>query len=152
VFSGEASFGGEAIVGGNQHDVVLAGYNANGDHLWSHGFVGAGFDQALDLEVSGNGIYVTGRFKDDLTLGDMVLNSNVGNYDVFVCRFATSTGLPVWAKVVGSNDNDQGNGLGVAGDGGIFVGGYVLGDITFGGVNTPAPGNNTDAFILRFTE
>ena len=50
----------------------------------------------------------------------------------------------------------QGNGIGLAGDGGIFVGGYVKGAVTFGGVTTPVvganPGVKTDSFVLRYTE
>ena len=152
VFSAKATFGGDELVGMDKHEVMLAGYSGAGVHLWSHAYNGLGFDQALDLEVRNNGVYLTGRYKHDLKFGNIVLNSKPNNYDIFVGRFSTSNGLPTWAVSVGSDENDQGNGIGLGGDGGIYVGGYVMGAVTFGGAETPAPGKVTDSAVFRFTE
>ena len=151
VFSDVANFGGDDLVGVDGHDMMLVAYAANGDHLWSVGYTGGSFDQALDLEVKGQGIYVTGRFTHDLNFGDLTLSSP-DNYDIFLGRFSTIDGSPVWVDSIGGEENDQGNGIGLAGDGGIFVGGYHNGPVTIGGTTTPAAASGNDNFVFRYTE
>jgi hypothetical protein len=151
VFSETVNFGGEDLVAADAHDVMLASFGPNGDHLWSVGFTGSSFDQAIDLEVKDDGIYITGRFKNDLNFGELVLNSP-DNYDIFLGRFSTVDGSPIWVDSAGGVEDDQANGIGLAGDGGIFVGGYHRGTITFDGATTPAASVGTDCFVFRYTQ
>jgi hypothetical protein len=152
VFSGTASFGGPNLVATSAHDIMLAGYAGNGTHLWSVAYTGDNFDQAQDLEVSGNGIYIVGRFKNDLTFGSTVLTTAPDDFDVFVGRFSTTDGAPVWVQALGSAGPDLGNGVGIGGDGGVFAGGHVKGDVTFNGILNPAPGAKIDSFLIRLSE
>jgi hypothetical protein len=153
VFSETAGFGGADLVSGGGHDIVLASYDANGMHLWSRAFSGPSFDQALDLEVQGEGIYVTGRFKEGLDFGSASFTSTANGYDVFVGHFSTQDGEPVWVQTLGGDADEQGNGIGVGGDGGIFVGGYAKGPVDFAADTVSLPsGGLTDAFVLRFIE
>ena len=117
--------------------------------MWSVAYGGTGFDQAQDLEVFEDGIYITGRFRYDFAVGAEVLNSQADSYDLFVGRFSTADGAPVWMKTVAGDGLDQGNGVGVGGDGGVFVGGLVEGEVTFEGVLQPAPGSGPDAAVFR---
>jgi hypothetical protein len=149
VFSDSASFGGDTLVSGGGHDVVIAGYTGGGTHLWSVAYGGTGFDQAQDLEVFEDGIYITGRFQYDFAVGTEVLNSMADSFDLFVGRFATADGATVWVKTVAGEGLEQGNGVGVGGDGGVFVGGLVEGEVTFEGTLKPAPGSGTDAAVFR---
>lgn len=41
----------------------------------------------------------------------------------------------MWVQFVGGLDLDMGNGVGIGGDGGIFVGGFVEGIVLFNGVD-----------------
>lgn len=151
VFSDIANFGGEDLTGIEGHDVMLAAYSPNGDHMWSVGFGGTSFDQALDLEVMGNGVYITGRFNNDLAFGDMLLNSP-DSYNVFLGHFSTTDGSPVWVNSIGGVENDQANGIGLGGDGSIYVGGYHKGPLSLDGSIIEPASENNDCFILRFTE
>jgi len=152
VFSDTASFGGDSLVSGGNHDIVLAGYTGGGTHLWSVGYGGNGFDQAQDLEVSGDGVYITGRYRYDLAVATEVFNSNADSYDMFVGRFSTADGSPVWVQSVGGPDSDMGNGVGIGGDGGIFVGGFAEGTVSFDGVDQAPAGVGQDAVVFRLTE
>lgn len=152
VFSDTAFFGGGNLVGTAGHDIMVAGYTGAGEHLWSVGYTGGSFDQALDLEVAGNGIYIAGRFKEDLTFGTFALDAIGDDYDIFVSRFHTANGDAVWAESVGSTEGDQGNGIGIGGDGGIYVGGYVGGDVSFAGVTNAKPGTGIDALVFRLDD
>jgi len=153
VFSETAGFGGADLVSAGGNDIVLASYDANGAHLWSRAFSGPSFDQALDLEVQDDGVYVTGRFKEGLDFGSTSFTSTANGYDVFVGHFSAKDGEAIWVHAVGGDGDEQGNGVGVGGDGGIFVGGYAKGPIDFAGESMSFPdGGKTDAFVLRFTE
>ena len=55
--------------------MLLASYTTQGLHRWSVAYAGESFDQPQDLEIGSNGLYVAGRFKDDLRLGNQVLLS-----------------------------------------------------------------------------
>lgn len=98
-----------------------AGYTAKGAHLWSVAYKGGSIDHVMDLQVAGDGVYVSGQFKQDLKIGSVNLKSMAAKYDVLVARFATKDGAPVWVKSVGSSGNDQGAGIGIGGGGGISL-------------------------------
>ena len=152
VFSEVANFGGPDLVGTSGHDVMLAAYNSGGVHLWSRAFTGEGTDQGLDLEVGDNGIYVAGRFRTNLQFGDIELHSSSDSYDIFVAGFSSADGTPFWAESVGSTDDDIGAGIGLGGDGGIYVGGYIKADATFADLLYPVTGSGLDAYIFRYEE
>ncbi len=152
LFSETASFGGEPLVGTAGFDVLLAGYEGDGSHLWSVGYTGGSFDVALDLEVSGDGLFLGGWFKEDLVFGDAELHAAPGYYDAFVGRFDAADGAPIWIYGFGSDDEDQGSGVGVGGDGGVYLGGHIKGDVVFAGELGLAPGDKLDAFVLRLDQ
>ena len=53
---------------------------------------------------------------------------------------------------LGSTGDDQANGIGVGGDGGIYVGGYVDGALSFDGETQPLAGTGKDAFVFRLVD
>jgi hypothetical protein len=75
IFTESSEVGGDVLIGEGGHDVLLASYTPIGAHRWSVAYSGQSFDQPQDLQVTANGVYITGRFKEDLQFGDQVLNS-----------------------------------------------------------------------------
>ena len=150
LFSGVTSFGGPPLRAFSGNDVMLAGYSELGEHLWSVSYVGESFDQALDLKVDGDGVYITGRFKEDLNFGPLMLSSPE-NYDIFLGRFSTLDGAPIWVDSVGGDSNEQANAIEVV-NGSIFVGGYHQGPVQFGEMNIPSTATSNDAFVFRYTQ
>lgn len=152
VFGSAASFGGASLAGVGGLDIVVAAYTHDGAHRWSQAVSGGSFDLALDLEVAGDGVYVTGRFKEDLTVGTLPLAALGENYDALVARFATADGTAHWAASVGSVGEDMGAGIAVGGDGSVYVGGFVTGDVDFAAASHTPPGAGLDGFVVRWTE
>ena len=128
---------------------MLVGYTRDGDHMWSKSYAGESFDQALGLDVHGQQIYITGRFKEDLRFDDITLTST-DQYSIFVGAFLTSNGDTLWVNSVGSSGDDQGNSI-EASSGGLFVGGYHVNAVNFGGIdNQPASNSSNDGFVFRY--
>ena len=155
VFSDVVNFGGADIVGDDPgvHDMMLVSYSPEGFHLWSHGFTGGGFDQGLDLEVRDYGVYISGRFKNDLNIQGSIINSLTENYDVFAARFSRIDGSLSWVNTAGGLGDDQGTGIGLGGDGSIYLAGsyksqFIVNGTTYESFN----GDYIDGFILRYFE
>ncbi|MGE0079370.1 MAG: T9SS type A sorting domain-containing protein [Bacteroidales bacterium] len=65
-------------------DCFIAKFNTSGDLVWVKTFVGPLGDQIEDLDVSGNAIYATGRYKSTISINGTEFSSedaNVGNGD-----------------------------------------------------------------------
>lgn len=150
IFSSEVTLGGPLLSGIEGHDVMLAKFDHDGTHIWSKGYAGNGFDQALGLDVQGQVVYITGRFKQNLSFDDFTLNSP-DHYEVFVGAFLTSNGNTLWVDSVGSLGDDQGNSIEASNQGSLFVGGYHRTDVNFGDMNyPPTSSQSNDAYILRY--
>jgi hypothetical protein len=148
LYTDGVGMGGIPLESSGVYDVMVASYAADGTHLWSNGFGGESICQALGLDVHGDGVYVTGRFKEDLNLGVELLSSP-GEYDSFITVFNVADGGPAWAKSVGGAGGEQANGVAVAGDGGIYVVGHSEGGVSFAGETVPSAGAKIDGFVLR---
>lgn len=62
------------------------------------------YDDGVSVAVDpfpGN-IYVTGRFRGSMAVGDTTLTSN-GEWNLFVMKLDSSTGSPVWAERLEAN-------------------------------------------------
>lgn len=93
-------------------------------------------------------VYATGRFSDELDLGDSTLVAN-GNSDVFVARF-DAAGALAWVTVLGGDYGEDPGALAVGADGSVTVAGvFRRGELT------PGPAvevqGNGDLFVARLT-
>ena len=75
----------------------------------------------------------------------------IGKFDILVARFATANGKPVWARSVGSANDDQGSGIGIGNDG-VYVGGHVKGAVKFAGATNQLAGVGLDGAVFRFQQ
>ena len=112
-----------------------------------------GFGIAVD---GSGGVFVTGELRGtadfDPGPGTTTLTSN-GDRDLFVARYAASTGSFDWAFGVGGSSDDEGNGIAVDGAGSVFVTGDFDDTVDF----DPGPGTTTltsngdgDIFVARY--
>lgn len=146
-----SSFGGAPMEakGRSDFDIVLAKYDANGEHLWSQRFGEAFHDIAGGLAVDAAGhAVIVGSFDFEITIGSHKLVSK-GESDAFAARFLP-TGEVAWAKSWGGPREDVAAGVSVDAFGNIAVSGWFWGPTVAGERAWPGKGN-ADGFVQAFT-
>ena len=150
VFAYRANWGGEDLKagGGSDNDIVLAKYDANGEHVWSKRFGGDFNDVAggIALDPSGH-ITMTGSFDRTASFGEGDSHTSKGESDIVVARF-TPDGKLEWAKTFGAKREDVGWGIAVDAAGNSVTTGWFQNTIDFGTGELTSKGNK-DVFVLK---
>src|SRR5438034_7005820 len=112
--SGPVKFGGgslSSINGGT--DVFVAKYSSSGGYVWARSYGGSSIDmpKAIAVDGSGNAV-VIGYFQGTANYGGGSWTS-VGGNDIFIAKYASADGSPIWAKTFGSTTYDYGYGVAV---------------------------------------
>ena len=116
-----------------QLDIYLQLLDDTGAPLWSFTIGGTGFDQAWDLEVTPEGIYVAGYFSGSVDFDpgpDAFLLQSVGNLDIFLALFSTEGELR-WAKTIGGENVEIPYDLELDLEENIFLTGYFADTVDF---------------------
>jgi hypothetical protein len=120
-------------------DAFVCKLNAAGQYVWARRMGGAGGDVARTTAVTeSGGVYTTGGFSDtvDFDPGTEAFNlTSAGGNDVFVWQL-DATGNFVGARRMGGTGADDGYGLAVAADGGVYTTGWFHDTADF----DPGPG------------
>jgi hypothetical protein len=99
---------------------------------WVPYSLGSAWGRGLAVDSNG-GLAVIGEFTGELDLGEGVVTSN--GFDSFVVRFDPG-GIAIWSRVFAADNEalaDYAGGIGVSGDGTVFLLGTTHGPIDFGG-------------------
>ncbi|RFS16894.1 SBBP repeat-containing protein [Emticicia sp. C21] len=148
-FSGTAIFGSTNITSGGNSDVFVAKYNTSGVFQWVQSVSGAGDANGASIAVDGNNnIYLTGNYANNAQFGTFSLTSQNFGYDVFVAK-CNSSGVFQWVQSAGGTGNDSGSGIGVDGNGNIYITGDYAGTGTFGNTQTTFNGA-VDIFLAKY--
>jgi Beta-propeller repeat len=150
VFRDTADWGGKPLTahGGSDNDIVLAKYDANGDHLWSQNFGNAFNDVAggLTVDPAGN-ITMVGSFDKSVSFGPGDDHTSLGESDAFVARFTTD-GKLLWARTYGAEREDISFGVAADAAGNTVTIGWFQGSVDFGKGALVSKGNK-DVFALK---
>ncbi len=114
----------------NSQDMWLAEISGNGTVLWQRSFGGNGTEQLYDMEVDGKGITLVG-YTTSPSLG---VENNV---DLLVLRTDLQGNL-LWAKRVGSPQNDWANAVTL----------LPTGELLLGGITYAVPSLGAQAWVL----
>jgi hypothetical protein len=150
-YSGTVNFGGgslSSINGGT--DIFVAKYSSSGGYQWAKSYGGTSIDMAKAIAVDGSGnAVVTGYYQGTANYGGGSWTSAGGN-DIFVAKYASADGSPIWAKTLGSTAYDYGYGVAVDGSGNVWVAGDFMGPVNFGG-GTLTPFGGGDMFLAKYS-
>lgn len=149
IFADVADWGGGPLRagGGSDNDVVLAKYDAAGNHLWSKRFGSAFNEVAGGVAVDPAGyVTMTGSFDQSIDFGAGAVPV-AGESDVYVARFAPNGDL-VWANTYGASREDIGFGIAVDSTGNVVVSGWFQQTVDFGG-GAKASYGSRDVFVLK---
>jgi hypothetical protein len=137
---------------GNATPFVVRLNAATGAYVWGQTFpmlTGPGRGHCDGMTVSGDNIYITGRFDASFTIGTTTLTS-AGLSDVYVARL-NGSGVVQNAFRFGSNAaNEWSNAIAIASNGDVLIGGgYDSGSADIGGRPLVNLGS-ADGFYARF--
>lgn len=122
-------------------DYFLAKYDASGNLLWGRQAGTSGHDQGWGVatDAAGN-VYAAGE-----TAGPLDGNVHQGGLDVFLAKYDPA-GTRLWTTQIGTAGDDVADGVAVAGNGDVLVGGTTTGSLD-GNTNQGLQ----DAFVMKFT-
>lgn len=150
LFREVSDWGGPALTahGGSDNDIVLARYDVNGAHLWSHGFGNAFNDVAggLAIDPAGN-ITMVGSFDKSISFGPGDDHTSLGEADAFVARFS-GDGALAWARSFGAEREDIAYGVAADAAGNTVTVGWFQGTVDFGNGAQTSKGNK-DVFAVK---
>ncbi|MCM0590284.1 MAG: SBBP repeat-containing protein [Gloeotrichia echinulata DEX184] len=151
-FNGTATFSNITLNStNNSNDAFITKLDSSGKFLWAQKLGGASSDSGNDITVDSSGnIYVTGRFADTGTFGNITLTADFLSSDAFVAKL-DSNGNVLSAKKLGGTSNDAGNGIAIDGTGNTYVTGTFNSTATFGSttLTNSSLGLNSDGFIVK---
>ncbi len=134
---------GDLVLGasyGSDYDVFLARYSTNGARQWIRQLGTWESDIPREVAVGVEGeAYVVGD-----TTGDLPGATSAGGSDAFVAKYLPSGELH-WVRLLGTAEFESAQGVGVAPDGSVWVGGHTTGAL-FG----PA-GSASTPFVAKFS-
>ena len=132
-------------------DIFIAGYTPDGQILEAHSYGGPSDDRGQGIFCDANHVYLTGLFRDEMTLSqDRRLSSN-GLEDIFLFKHTRADSL-LWAKSWGSTSLDEGRKITLEGDDIILLGGFSGGVELSDRITITSNNSSYDAFLGRFTE
>lgn len=125
-------------------DLFVVKYDSNGTRLWTRQLGTAGDDRAYDIVADVNGsVYVTGTTSRDLDGNSNSADTNGGLSDIFLVKYDTN-GNKHWTRQFGSRQGDEGRGVAIDVNGGVYIAGYTFGDLN--GSNNGGP----DLFVTKY--
>jgi hypothetical protein len=142
--------GGPVIPNVGGRDIVVAKFDASGNHVYSKGYGDASDQTVTSVAVDGAGnALVAGYFFGTMNFGSPSPLASQGAYDVFVAKL-DGAGGHVWSKAFGDASPFQvANSVAVNGAGNVLVAGGFYGNIDFGGGPLASMGDG-DAFVAKF--
>ncbi len=131
----------------------------NGNWLWVDNYDGikdqrGSRDSRIAIDNFSN-VYVTGGFQNTGTYGPLSLTSN-GEWDAFLFKM-DKEGNWIWARNVGSNKTDRGNGIAIDYADNIYISGEYRNPMVFSGANasngtdTLSHAKKRDVFVAKIT-
>ncbi|MDM8009308.1 MAG: SBBP repeat-containing protein [Phycisphaerae bacterium] len=122
-------------------DYFLAKYDESGNLLWGRQTGTSGHDQAWGVATDAAGdAYVAGE-----TGGPLDGNVHQGSLDIFLSKYDPG-GTRLWTTQIGTAGDDIADGVAVAANGDVFLGGTTTGNLD-GNTNQGLQ----DAFVMKFS-
>jgi hypothetical protein len=144
----EGDFSGVPVKTKGGYDAFLAKYDSNGNLIWVKTVGSYRTDKGMAVKAGKDGrIYLTGSFKERLTVGSSTITSK-GDADIFVACF-TKDGEGVWAKRAGGELFDTGLGIDTDEDSNVYITGFFAYEADFNEKRLTAP-DSADVFVAKY--
>jgi hypothetical protein len=150
-FAGVVDFGGGALTSAGGDDIFLAKLrSADGAHIWSKRFGDASNQNPHEVAVDASGnVTLTGYFMGTVYFGGGTLTAGSSG-DMYLAKFG-SGGAHIWSRRFGDGNGAVGRAVSVDPSGNVFVTGYFVGVLDFGGGDLTTAGGY-DVFVAKFAK
>ncbi len=147
-FMNTATFGNTTLSCHGVYDIFIAKLDTNGNWLWAKraGGISQEYCSGIALDDSAN-IYMTGGFRYTASFGNTSLDSDDGDFDVFVAKLDTN-GNWLWAVRAGGANNDLGSSIALDNSANVYITGDFLETAEFGSTSLTSFGGQ-DIFIAK---
>jgi|GEM_PF-6137437 len=144
-YTGNASFGGQSLVGVDGEDACLVKVDSSGTVLWAKSFTGMGDEKVTSVTCAEDGsIYFTGNYDGTISLGSFNFTA-VNSQDIFYAK-ADANGNVIWAKTAGANSLDFVEDIEVDQRENVYLCGFYFGNFTI--ENTTVTSGGADDFFF----
>ncbi|MEZ4256670.1 MAG: nucleotide-binding protein [Polyangiales bacterium] len=142
---GTMNFGGSDLTTAGDSDIIVARFDADGNHVWSKIFGGSMLDRAerIAFDADGN-VLVAGKFTGSISFTGLGSRTANGITDGLLLKLAAANGNIVFAlPLSGPGDDDYAFGVDADAAGNVYVTGHFSDTMTFG--TSPSPTTLTTA-------
>ncbi len=147
-YRGSMDLGGVTIQNFGLTASFIARLTPDGRTVWVDSIKGERQGEAPQLAVDGSGgLYLTGGFGSDITIGTSSFTS-AGNNDIYFAKYDVD-GSFLWARSAGGVDSDVPRALTVDSWGNIYVGGYFHRTLSIDDKSVTSAGR-WDMFLAKF--
>lgn len=140
-----------------ENAVFISKLNSSGNFVWAKKLDGNHWEKVHSItgDASGN-VYSIGQFNKtvDFDPGTGIFNLTATGGDIYISKLNVR-GEFVWAKRIGSGDQNDGNSILLDGFGNIYTTGYFTGTADFGmgsGIFNITSDGSADAFICKIRQ
>lgn len=147
-FIDTTKIGSYKLTGNGSSDIFLAKFNQNGNVTWVKTFGGSQNDLGLKIAIDNDGNhFIAGLYEDTINFDTIRLTSS-GGTDIFLAKLSPQ-GDVVWAKSIGSVDDDDVTALTPDDNGDIFISGNFTNRISISTKRLSSSGKH-DVFLAKF--
>ncbi len=159
-FGGNASNGTDTLSHKQKRDIFVAKMNNQGDWKWAKRARSSGTDKPYQMSVDVNKqVFIGGTTKGDMTFNDDLVVSSQINGDTTMSAWvaqldgSSNTGDWIWAKLAGTDtdDDDRTNDICPDGFGNVYAVGFFEDLANFDGTILDASGRRKDIFVWKIS-
>ncbi|MGH7895445.1 MAG: PKD domain-containing protein [Candidatus Binatia bacterium] len=149
-FRGSVTVGTIGLTSAGGADWFLAKYASTGAVQWARSFGGTSDDYVESVAVdAGGNVVAAGRFAGTASFGGTALVA-AGPSDIALAKYDTN-GAHQWSKQFGGAYDDGAAAVATDGSGNVYLTGFFIGTITFGGGILSVPfDTDLDVFLAKF--
>lgn len=149
-YQGAVQFGNWNTDSGDDMEIFVVKYDAQGNFLWAQHAGSPYNDSAEDIAIDSVGnVYITGWFQNVATFGALGVVSE-GSSDMFIAKL-NSSGNWLYVNGAGGLQGDHGYSIAAAGDGHVYVAGGMYEEAFFGDYSIECD-YLTDMFVAEADE
>ena len=138
---------GETVISAGRQDLFIASIKPDGSLNWMRNGGGVWEDSGNDVCIDHNFVYVVGTYRDQISIGDTLLNS-AGTMDVFIVKYDLN-GEFQWALSGGGVNEDKGKSIAADDSGNVVITGDINYIAKFGDYSVPYVGFS-DMFVAKY--
>jgi gliding motility-associated-like protein len=136
-------------------EIMIARYDTNGTLIWGQTIGGSGEENAFDITMDTDSLYITGAIDNNTDFPGYAGNplSTSANVDIFISSHAKSDGSTGWVHVIPCTDSgdEYGRCMDISASGNLYVSGDYRQDLQFPDGVTLSTVSNGDIFVAAYT-